>query len=287
MFLLLLLLAFVLPPPPLPPKNKLDHTPYVKGVLVNQLGNQMFQVAAVLSHAWDNGAVPIFPELVNDTKEHWWKFSTNYRYVFWRLNTQAPRRKIAFRHKYEGLPYQEIPFEPDMEVSGYFQSEKFFAHHKDEILKLFQPHEILLNYIEKHFPWLEKENTVSVHLRFYTPSDGLHLLPNLPATWYEKAMLSFPDDHLFVVFSNNIPRAKQTLAHIPRRMVFMEGQPHFIDLFAMSMCKHNIIANSSFSWWGAYMNQNPSKIVIGPKRWFTKQSGLDSSDILPSDWIVQ
>jgi len=174
-----------------------------------------------------------------------------------------------------------------MEVSGYFQSEKFFAHHKDEILKLFQPHEILLNYIEKHFPWLEKENTVSVHLRFYTPSDGLHLLPNLPATWYEKAMLSFPDDHLFVVFSNNIPRAKQTLAHIPRRMVFMEGQPHFIDLFAMSMCKHNIIANSSFSWWGAYMNQNPSKIVIGPKRWFTKQSGLDSSDILPSDWIVQ
>jgi hypothetical protein len=52
----------------------------------------------------------------------------------------------------------------------------------------------------------------------------------------------------------------------------------------MSMCQHHIIANSSFSWWGAWLNANPNKIVIGPKKWFACNQ-FDTSDILPSGWI--
>jgi hypothetical protein len=53
----------------------------------------------------------------------------------------------------------------------------------------------------------------------------------------------------------------------------------------MSMCKHNIIANSSFSWWGAWLNSNPNKIVIAPKKWFGDRANLNESDIIPINWI--
>ena len=118
-----------------------------------------------------------------------------------------------------------------MELSGGFQSEKYFAHHREEILELFSPHESLVKYIERKFPWLQGDKTVAVHVRCYWPNfpggwpDGQGVLPSLPPEWFERAILQFPSDHLFVVFSNNIPWCKQHLGHIKRKLVFVEGQP--------------------------------------------------------------
>jgi len=290
----LLLVSFFLPPPPLPPQKPIGQKPYIQGVLHNQLGNQMFEIAATVSLALDNDAIAVFPELKNDRKMSWWKFSTNHRYVFWRLNIEQPKRPSAFSFQHFGSTYQEIPYESDMLLSGYFQSEKYFSHHKEEILDLFEPHPSLLDYIYRKYPWLKTASkTVAVHVRCYWPHlpngspDGQGVLSTPSPEWFEQAILQFPSDHTFVVFSNNIPWCKAHLTHIPRRFVFMEGDPHFVDLFAMSLCEHNIISNSSFSWWGAYLNKNPDKIVIAPKKWFDKESNLDSSDIVPEGWIIQ
>ena len=68
-------------------------------------------------------------------------------------------------------------------------------------------------------------------------------------------------------------------------MTFVEGHSEVEDLWLMSLCKHNIIANSSFSWWGAWLNNNPNKKVIAPKKWFGDHVNLNTSDLLPESWI--
>ena len=68
-------------------------------------------------------------------------------------------------------------------------------------------------------------------------------------------------------------------------MIFVEGNDDIEDLWLMSLCSHNIIANSSFSWWGAWLNENKNKKVIAPNKWFGENTGLNDSDIIPEKWI--
>ena len=84
------------------------------------------------------------------------------------------------------------------------------------------------------------------------------------------------------VFSDDINWCKTNLKF--KNMVFVEGNDDVEDLWLMSLCDHNIIANSSFSWWGAWLNINPNKKVISPKRWFGEQTNLSSDDIIPVSW---
>jgi len=276
------------PPPSIPQEFPVE-SPFIMGVLINQLGNQMAQIAATISLAIDHGAVSIFPDLIELEK---WNTHKNYQYVFWRLNTSKPERPVTFIYDYHDLPYKPTPYQPDMVLCGNFQSEKYFSHNKKEIIKLFEPHPSIVKYLYKKHRWLKKKrNTVAVHVRAYYPynpigPDGQGVLPFLGFDYFEQAILSFPKESTFVVFSDNIELCKQNLSHISRKFIYIDNQEHYLDLFMMSLCEHNIISNSSFSWWGAYLNKNPQKIVIAPGRWFTPESGLDSSDIIPEGWVV-
>jgi hypothetical protein len=68
-------------------------------------------------------------------------------------------------------------------------------------------------------------------------------------------------------------------------MVFVDGNDDVEDMWLMSICNNNVIANSSFSWWGAWLNSNPNKKVIAPNNWFGSQTNLNTSDIIPDNWI--
>ena len=90
-------------------------------------------------------------------------------------------------------------------------------------------------------------------------------------------------DAKFYFFSNDSEWVRENLAGGDSVIVDCNhGKENYLDMYLMSQCSHNIIANSSFSWWGAWLNQNPDKIVISPKRWF---SHLDASDAICEDWI--
>jgi len=100
--------------------------------------------------------------------------------------------------------------------------------------------------------------------------------------YYIKAMERLKDKtDVFVVFSDDIEWCKQNFSNA----VFIENEKDYVEVYLMSLCDNHIISNSSFSWWGAWMNKNENKTVIGPQIWFGPGIGHRTSDILPDNWI--
>jgi hypothetical protein len=257
--------------------------PFIIGELEGQLGNQFFIIAATVSLAIDHNATPVFPDL---DKKKLYNIPLNRKQVFGHLNTQHPLApSYTYREPY--YQYAQIPYHPNMKICGYFQSEKYFVHHKEEILRLFAPSSEIIGYLlEKYAHILNHPRTVSIHIRFYheDPEQKCHLAPR--KEYYERAIGYFPDDSLFVVFSNQMDKCKQFLSGINKHFVFIEGESHYHDLYLMSLCKDNIITNSSFSWWGAYLNLNVAKRVIAPRDWYNPAYGLNTKDLIPDHWLI-
>jgi hypothetical protein len=258
-------------------------SPFVTAELMGQLGNQMFIIAATVSLALDHEATPIFPDLVHNQQ---YNIPLNHRRLFHSLPTQLPK-SVSLTYREPHFAYKSIPYQPNMKLLGYFQSEKYFSKHKQEILDLFAAPPDVMDHLVLHYgDILEHPQAVSVHVRFYykeDPTGKAH--PTCSREYFEKAMEYFPEDALFVVFSNQIDECKSLLSGMSRNLRFIEGEDHFSDLYLMSLCKHNIIANSSFSWWGAYLNPNPDKQVIAPKTWFNPAYEPNTQDLLPEGWV--
>lgn len=263
--------------------------PFVVGTLYGQLGNQCFQIAATLSLAWDQGATPYFPDLKN---KHSFGIPTNYDKVFWRIKSQEAPSHIEFRYSREDTTsFSPIPYRPNMQLDGYFQSEKYFEKYASKIRSLFAPSSEIVNYlVTKYSHILRHPNTVSIHVRNYLIEAGNYDPPldqmfEFPGREYvKKAIAQFPADSLFVVFSDDIPWCKKNLKGLARQMLFIEEEAYYHDFYLMSLCKHNIISNSTFSWWAAYLNANENKTVIAPKKWFKKGSGFSSQNLILTSW---
>lgn len=174
-----------------------------------------------------------------------------------------------------------------MELCGFFQSEKYFAHHKKEIIELFAPSAEITAYLTSHYKdIIDHPNTVPMHTRSYyreDPNGNCHI--TYGREYVEKAIRFFPEDALFIVFSNDIPWCRTILSDIPRQMIFIEGESYHHDFYLMSLCKHNIICNSSFFWWAAYLNSNPDKVIVAPKMWVNPTYIANIDDIKPDGWI--
>jgi len=262
----------------------LSSKPFVVGRLKNQLGNQMFTIAATLALAWDHEADAYFPDLI-DRKE--WGLADNYEKVFFRLNASMPPRDVRAEYQEPVHSYRPIPFTPDMRVAGFFQSAKYFDHHRERIVKLFQPApEILDDLYKKHAPIIDHPKTVAIHARTYFKEDPYRNFFHLcRRDYFERAMDHFPDqDTVFVVFSDQIWWCKFAFRRINRQIIYIEDQDYLHDFYLMSLCKHQIISNSSFSWWAAYLNQNPEKVVVAPAHWM-RNPNIDEFDIVPDEWV--
>lgn len=260
---------------------------YVSGKIMGQLGNQMFIIAATYGVALDNNAEPLFPDFRNPTRPAYENLALNYKMIFNRLNISPIGRK-TYVYNEPFFHYSPIKFRNNMKLFGYFQSEKYFKKHKETIIDLFSPSSEILSYLEKYQDIIENPATVAVHVRSYLmedPTGGCH--PTLSIEYFEKAMELFSEDSLFVIFSNDIKKCKKEFAHIDKNIRFIENEIHIHDFYLMSMCKHHIISNSTFSWWAAYINRNPDKIIIAPSKWFGPKFSMNNTkDLIPDEWKI-
>tara|TARA_R110002020_G_scaffold265980_3_gene480819 strand:+ start:869 stop:1672 length:804 start_codon:yes stop_codon:yes gene_type:complete len=254
----------------------------IEGHYMAGLGNQMFTVATTIAMAIDNKDIPIFPDLNN--KSWYGNYTDN---VFSKLKLGVSKGFVKNTYNEKSWKYSKIDYKENMCLNGYFQSHKYFEHRRDMILKIFQPTKEINGYInQKYKNFLEMENTVAVHVR-----RGDYLTPTLSQyhhtqdkDYYRRAMKEFPEDYNFVFFSDDIEWCKVNFKE--KNFYFVEGEQDFIDLYMMSKMKNNIIANSTFSWWGAWLNKNENKKVIMPTKWYgLKNIEKEDHDMYVDGWI--
>lgn len=183
---------------------------------------------------------------------------------------------------------------PSLYLHGYFQSEKYFIQYRHVIKKLYSfplTHTSFnLNEISN---LIDSVNSVSVHIRRgdYVEDEKTNTFHGLCSIdYYHRAFHYFTqitDNPVFFVFSDDITWAENNLDNSIYNLVYPKitnNTTSVTDMMLMSKCKHNIIANSSYSWWSAWLNSNPNKIVIAPKVWFLDKL-INTNDLIPESWI--
>lgn len=251
-----------------------------------RLGNQMFQYAAVKAVSIKLGyeaRIPRYPGLdlieVFDIPEA--------------ELTEADAATLEHTYAEPQFTFSDSVFAiPDScNLHGYFQSEKYFEHCTSEIRASFafkRPLKAQADAASKRLfgtGWL-KATLVSLHVRRgdYLSKPGYH--PTCGKEYYDRAL-----DHLerefgrlrVVVFSDDIAWCRKTFRGMRYR--FATGNDHGTDMLLMSRCEHHVIANSSFSWWAAWLNPSPDKIVIAPADWFGPECREDTRDLVPQSWL--
>lgn len=275
-------------------------------IIVNvnsQLGNQMFQYAIYrklqlqgkdvkadlhyyLTHP-EHFQLPVFGiELQAATEKECQIERDEYRTYINRLRRKIFGKRQNIVSEITSASYDFNPQIFQLErgyIDGYWQSEKYFEGFEQEIRDSFQFPNV--NQQNKDFAErLQQQESVSIHVR---RGDYIGGFPVIDMDFYRPAMQYFIDkydDVKFYVFSNDLEWCK---CHFRGdNIVFVDwnnGENSPYDMYLMTQCRHNIIANSSFSWWGAWLNAYPQKEVIAPKLWFYH---AETPDIYCPDWIV-
>ena len=202
--------------------------------------------------------------------------------------------------KEKGLKFNPniLELKGNIYLSGYWQSEKYFEAIRSNLLSEFSLKNSLQDKLESDESLqqikelINTTNSVSVHFRrgdYVSDSVTNQFHGTCLMNYYQDAIRriadQIPNPHFFLfsddpewVVSNRI------IDDFPTTVVTAPNM--HLDMYLMSLCKHNIIANSSFSWWGAWLNPNPEKMVIAPKRWFAKDElNLQTQDLIPQNWI--
>jgi len=250
---------------------------FITSKLMGGLGNYLFQIATTYSKSIDDNLNFIIDQ--NDiTVVH--SNPNNYKdNIFRKLNFQTLKEPHS-HYKEPSFNYNVIPkFNTNTKLVGYFQSEKYFVNNRDKILNIFSVDEKTKNLLKTKYQHLLNDNTCSLHVRRgdYIRLNQFH--PPQTIEYYKESVKLIGDNFNYLIFSDDISWCKENLSFIKNK-TFIEDNDDYLDLYLMSMCKNNIIANSSFSWWGAWLNKNENKIVIGPKKWFgPSKKNIDTSDV--------
>lgn len=286
--------------------------------LVGGLGNQMFQYATGRAIAHRN-SVPLkldisefqrYPErdyrlgfynIVEEfvtTKDLTRLTPTRAQFVRWLI--EKLKRRLLPYYTWSVIKERSLAFDPNVlkiggnvYLIGYWQSERYFTDVarliRNEFTLRGDPDEINRQTLEH----LASVNSVSLHIRrgdYVTDPAAAKAIGFVGLDYYFRAieyLTGIVSEPEFFVFSDDIQwaQANLRLSH-PLHFVTHNGaEKDYEDLQLMSHCKHHIIANSSFSWWGAWLSDNPAKVVIAPRRWF-RQFEVDIESRFPADWIV-
>lgn len=255
-----------------------------------EFGNQLFQIAATVGHSVKANDQCLFPK---------WEGLISKDLYSRYFKNPIPQGEF-WRHHYTqysepDFGYNEIPVTPgvNQDLFGYFQSEKYFKHCEELIRHHFEPNNLL-----KNINVLNYKNSVAIQLRFYDnnrsyDTSGLKLDPEVNnlyynpeenANYFKTAIKYFGKNYNYYIVTNNPTKAKWMFGDYDNFYV-LDGFNYMEQFFIQTKCEHNIISNSSFGWWGAWLNKNPEKVVYAPKNWFKQQ--MDTKDLYPDSWKIE
>jgi hypothetical protein len=266
------------------------------------LGNQLFQIFTTIAYAIQLSQ-PFF--FLNNYQLGNGENGSTIRYTYW--ETFLDSLKIFLKNEpikmltvgETSFNYEKLPqhYSKDILLYGYFQSHLYFDECKDTIFKLIKidkKKNIIKQTVNNDF-----KNTVSIHFRLgdYKRYPDVH--PILQVSYYSNALqyilyetttltsitnvLYFCEDGDLIEVTEMINELKQAFP----ALVFERAEPLLLDweqLLLMSLCKYNVIANSTFSWWGAYLNENIGKKICYPSVWFGPKAAHNTTDLFPKDW---
>lgn len=253
-----------------------------------RLGNQLFQYAALRGVSAKRGYVVRLP------REHELSFTEVFRISERRL-TLDEEQLIVNQYREPDIRFSPEIFDiPDnCDVHGYFQSEKYFQHCATELRRALRFRRDV-TYAARAaavqvmgLRWPGSRPTVSMHVRRgdYVALPDHH--PLCGEEYYHAALETIESQvgpARVVVFSDDIDWCRG--AFTGRRFRFSEGNDEATDLALMASCDHHVIANSSFSWWGAWLNPSAKKLVIAPRLWRgVKAKDPEAPDQTPPDWL--
>lgn len=199
---------------------------------------------------------------------------------------------LYIREPYFGFFKKALQAPSNSYIDGYWQSEKYFNSIRAHLLKDFMPVKALSAQTQSLAERIRSCQSVSIHVRrgdYVSSAINLKLFESCTELYYTLAMnkvIAKAPNAVFFIFSDEPEWFKKNIpTELPVEYVTHNtGVNSYEDMYLMSLCKHNIIANSSFSWWAAWLNQNKEKMVIAPKNWF-KNDLKKSKDLLPKTWI--
>jgi hypothetical protein len=253
---------------------------------MGRLGNQMFQFAALKGIAQNNGYEYCFPPTRNQNEWTDHQLFNPFKLgATTQLNVQFidPDRPI--------YPEGSFCFDEDLfnncpdwvSLEGYFQSEKYFKHIRNDILKDFEFRDEILNPAKESISQLNSPIALHIRRTDYTTNPN-HTV--LELAYYEEALKLFDDNVEVIIFSDDPQWCMEQKLFESDRFMVSESGNHYMDLCLMTLCSGHITANSSFSWWGAWLSN--SEKIIAPSGWFkgSQNEHLDTKDITPESWIV-
>ena len=256
---------------------------------LGQLGNQMFQFAATLGVARYTGvtySIPNHDEVIVDALGNKLRIELFDCFDIKPENTGILKTDYVVAEK--GFEFDPSILSSSREVDytlhGFFQTEKYFKHCARELREQFSFKKYIVDecndIIEECF-----DNPIALHIRRgdFLINSGNHY--NQSLDYYEKALSKFDSERQVVIFSDDPQWCVEQKLFESDRFIVSSGNDPYIDLYLMSQCDDFIIANSTFSWWGAWL-ANKGK-VIAPKKWFgPNNSHLNTKDLYPEHWEI-
>jgi len=253
---------------------------------LGRLGNQMFQYAAVkgiASHRGYEYCVPNHNKVFDDGVGNLLKIE-----IFQPFDIQVNNSEIKDKViKERGFHFDNLLFDncPDnISLFGFFQSEKYFSHIEDEIRKDFSFKDYIKNECEDVVNELLDDNPIALHIRRkdYLTNPNHY---SLDIEYYERALEKFDSNREVIIFTDDPFWVVDQNIFKPDRFLLGENTSSYHDLYLMTQCTDFIIANSSFSWWGAWLANRGR--VIAPSKWFGPgNSHLDTKDLYPKHWEI-
>lgn len=230
------------------------------------LGNQMFQIATATSLAIDNNDLTCFDITGHRLGLQGFQAIKYKDNIYCKITDKLLENYTTY---IQSDNEYEIPYKNNIKLFGYFQSPKYFEHNSDKIKELFSMSKEIEYNLKSFMSKTNIENKITVSLNIrrgdYLEYKDIH--PFVGISYINEAVSKFNNCYIYVI-SDDIKWCINNVKSNNNILYFVEEFEDYEQLYLMSLCDHNIISNSTFGWWGSYLNKNKNKIIIAPYIWY-------------------